>query len=72
MNLNYGYQVYQAERTMTRQETIAGDARRGQQAAAAARACRGLAQRARRSRTIVTNACARLAAKAARVQTEEM
>ena len=29
MNANYGYQLYQAERTQTRAEILAGDARRG-------------------------------------------
>ena len=28
MNPNYGYQLYQAERTQTRAEVLAGDARR--------------------------------------------
>ena len=34
MNPNYGYQLYQAERTQTRAEVLAGDARRGRWAAA--------------------------------------
>ena len=29
MNPNYGYQLYQAERTQSRAEILAGDARRG-------------------------------------------
>ncbi len=33
MNPNYGYQLYQAERTRTRAEILAGDARRGRWAA---------------------------------------
>jgi hypothetical protein len=33
MNPNYGYQLYQAERTQTRAEVLAGDARRGRRAA---------------------------------------
>jgi hypothetical protein len=33
MNPNYGYQLYQAQRTMTRAEVVAGDARLGRQAA---------------------------------------
>jgi len=37
MNPNYGYQLYQAERTQTRAEILSGDARRGQAAAASAR-----------------------------------
>ena len=34
MNANYGYQLYQAERTQTRAEVLAGDARRGRWAEA--------------------------------------
>jgi hypothetical protein len=37
MNPNYGYQLYLAERTQTRAEVLAGDARRGRWAAAARR-----------------------------------
>jgi hypothetical protein len=33
MNPNYGYQLYQAERTQTRAEVLAGDAQRGRRAA---------------------------------------
>jgi hypothetical protein len=33
MNPNYGYQLYQAERTHTRAEVLAGDAQRGRWAA---------------------------------------
>jgi len=33
VNPNYGYQLYQAERTQTRAEVLAGDARRGRWAA---------------------------------------
>jgi hypothetical protein len=33
MNPNYGYQLYQAERTQTRTEILAGDTRRGRAAA---------------------------------------
>ena len=33
MNPNYGYQLYQAERTQSRAEILAGDAQRGQRAA---------------------------------------
>jgi hypothetical protein len=35
MSPNYGYQLYLAERTQTRAEVLAGDARRGRWAAAA-------------------------------------
>ncbi len=48
MNPNYGYQLYQAERTQTRAEILSGDARRGQAAAAAGgRGGRGTARKAR-------------------------
>ena len=49
MNLNYGYQLSQAQRDMSRRETITRDAERGQQVAAAARAYRRLACRVRTS-----------------------
>jgi hypothetical protein len=47
MNPSYGYQVYQAERTRTRAEVLAGDARRGQTAAAVRRGGRRPARAAR-------------------------
>ena len=37
MSPNYGYQLYQAERTQTRAEILAGDARRGRWAQASRR-----------------------------------
>jgi hypothetical protein len=37
MNPNYGYQLYQAERTQTRAEVLADDARRGRWAQASRR-----------------------------------
>jgi len=37
MNPNYGYQLYQAERTQSRAEILAGDAQRGRWAVAAGR-----------------------------------
>jgi hypothetical protein len=46
MNPNYGYQLYQAERTQTRAEILAGDARRGRHAAALRRGGRGTARQA--------------------------
>jgi hypothetical protein len=46
MNLNYGDQLYQAQRTRTRAETRVGDARRGCQAAAVVRGSRALAGKA--------------------------
>jgi hypothetical protein len=60
MYTNYGYQLHQAQRGMTRQEIIAEESRRGQQAAAARRTCRRLAHRARTSGTIAKNAVAGL------------
>jgi hypothetical protein len=47
MNPNYGYQLYQSERTQTRAEVLAGDARRGRWAAAARRGRRSLARKDR-------------------------
>jgi hypothetical protein len=47
MNPNYGYQLYQAERTQTRAEVLAGDTRRGRWAAASRRGRRGLTRRGR-------------------------
>lgn len=44
MNLNYGYQLYQAQRVTPRAEILAGDARRGRQAAAVSRGTRRLAR----------------------------
>jgi len=53
MNPNYGYQLYQAERTQTRAEILSGDARRGQTAAASARRGRRGAARPARARGIM-------------------
>jgi hypothetical protein len=47
MNANYGYQLYQAERTQTRAEVLAGDARRGRWAEAARRGRRSTARKGR-------------------------
>jgi hypothetical protein len=44
MNPNYGYQLYQSERTQTRAEVLAGDARRGRWAADFRRGRRGPAR----------------------------
>jgi hypothetical protein len=46
MNPYYGYQLYQAQRTKTRAEILAGDARLGRQAAAVFRGRRALAGKA--------------------------
>jgi hypothetical protein len=43
MNPYDGYQLYQVQRTKTRAEILAGDARRGRQAAAVFRRSRALA-----------------------------
>jgi hypothetical protein len=48
MNPNYGYQLYQVERTQTRAEVLAADAQRGRWAAAHSR--RGRRGPARRGR----------------------
>jgi hypothetical protein len=47
MNPNYGYQLYQSERTQTRAEVLAGDARRGRWAADFRRGRRGPARQGR-------------------------
>jgi len=47
MNPNYGYQLYQAERTQTRAEVLTGDARRGRWAAASRRGRRSPARSGR-------------------------
>jgi hypothetical protein len=47
MNANYGYQLYQAERTQTRAEILAGDARRGRWAQASRRGRRSPARKGR-------------------------
>ena len=54
MNPNYGYQLYQSERTQTRAEVLAADTRRGRWAADSRRGRLGPARQsqgpARRSR----------------------
>ena len=52
MNPNYGYQLYLAQRTQTRAEVLAGDARRGRWAAASRRG-RGRLARTGRGRGIM-------------------
>ena len=44
LNPNYGYQLYQAERTQTRAEVLVGDAQRGRWAAASRRGRRSRAR----------------------------
>ena len=47
MNANYGYQLYRAERTQTRAEILAGDARRSRWAQASRRGRRSPARKGR-------------------------
>jgi hypothetical protein len=47
MNPNYGYQLYQAGRTMSRAEMLAGDDRRGRRAAATRRGAQSATRRVR-------------------------
>jgi hypothetical protein len=44
---NYAYELYQAERTRTRAEVLAGDTRRGRWTADSRRGRRGLTRRSR-------------------------
>jgi hypothetical protein len=62
MNPYGGYQLYQVQRTGTRAEILAGDARRGRQAAAAVRGSRALAGRASTSGIMALNAIRAIAA----------
>jgi hypothetical protein len=56
MNPYGGYQLYQVQRTKTRAEILAGDARRGRQAAAVVRVSRALAVKASTPGIIALNA----------------
>lgn len=62
MNPYGGYQLYQVERTKTRAEILAGDARLGRQAAAAFRGSRALAGKASTPGIMVLNAIRAIAA----------
>ena len=53
MNANYGYQLYQAERTQTRAAVLAADAQRGRWAATHSRRGRRSAERRGRGRGIM-------------------
>jgi hypothetical protein len=53
MNPNYGYQLYQAERTQTRAEVLTGDEQRGRWAAAQSRRGRRSPERRGRGRGIM-------------------
>jgi len=61
MNPYYGYQLYQAQRTKTRAEILAGDARLGHQAAAF-RGSRALAGKASTPGIMALNAIRAIAA----------
>jgi hypothetical protein len=65
MNPYYGYQLYQVQRTKTRAEMLADDARRGRQAAAVFRASHALAGRAGAPGVMALNAVRALAARVA-------
>jgi hypothetical protein len=56
MNPYYGYQICQAQRTETRAEILAGDARLGRQAAAVFRGSRALAGKASTPAIMALNA----------------
>jgi len=62
MNPYGGYQLYQAQRTETRAEILAGDARRGRQAAAVFRGSRALAGKASTPGIMTLNAIRAIAA----------
>jgi hypothetical protein len=62
MNPCGGYQLYQAQRTETRAEILAGDARRGRQAAAVFRGSRALAGKASTPGIMALNAIRAIAA----------
>lgn len=64
MNPNYVYQLYQAQRPMTRAEILAGDAARGRRAAARSRGSRGLARAARARGAMALHTIAGLTARA--------
>jgi hypothetical protein len=66
MNPYGGYQLYQVQRTRTRAEIRADDARRGHQAAAVVRASRALAAKASTPVTIALDAIRAMPAHRAR------
>jgi hypothetical protein len=65
MHPNLVYQLYQADRTRTRAEILADDARRGRSAAAARRSSRAAARAARARAVTALNFIARRPAHAA-------
>jgi hypothetical protein len=62
MNPYGGYQLHQVQRTRTRAEILAGDARRGRQAAAVFRSSRALAGQASTPGIMALNAIRAIAA----------
>jgi hypothetical protein len=62
MNPYYGYQLYQDQRTKTRADILAGDARLGRQAAAVFRGSRALAGKASTPGIMALNALRAIAA----------
>jgi hypothetical protein len=62
MNPYGGYQLYQVQRTETRAEILAGDARRGRQAAVVFRGSRALADKASTPGIMALNAIRAIAA----------
>ena len=63
MNANSGYQLYQAERNMSRAEVLSVDAQRGRRVAAVTRGGRGLAGGARASAAVAVNVIIAIAAR---------
>ena len=63
MNPYDGYQLYQVQRTETRAEILAGDARRGRQAAVVFRGSRALADKASTPGIMALNAIRVMAAR---------
>jgi hypothetical protein len=62
MNPSYGYQLYQDQRTKSRAEILADDARLGRQAAAVFRGGRALAAKASTPAIMALNAIRAIAA----------
>jgi hypothetical protein len=63
MNANCGYQLYQAERNMSRAEVLSMDAQRGRRTAAVTRGGWGLARAARAPVATAMNAIIAIAAR---------
>jgi hypothetical protein len=63
MNANSGYQLYQAERNMSRAEVLSMDAQRGRRVAAVTRGGQGLARAARASAATAMTAIIAIAAR---------